>query len=146
MHAFETFERGKRLLAQGDGLAALRAFEEAHSFEPDEPLYESFLALALIRERGQQRRAIELAAEALEHAEDVPECYVNAAEVYLAASEKAAAVAVAQEAVKRFPLDARVELLRRSLGIRRPPIFASLDRSHWLNKYTGLVLTRLGLR
>lgn len=31
-------------------------------------------------------------------------------------------------------------------GIRKPPIFKKLARSHPLNKYLGLLLVRFGLR
>ncbi len=40
------------------------------------------------------------------------------------------------------------ELLRemQSIVIRKLPVFKFLPRSHFLNKYAGLILSRLGLR
>jgi len=45
----------------------------------------------------------------------------------------------------RREYDLIMDELRR-LGIRKPPPFPSLDRSHPVNKFTGKLLSRMGMR
>jgi Flp pilus assembly protein TadD len=146
MHAAELYEQAKAYRRDGDALRALQTLERAAALEPENPRVLSELAVLVAIERGQIRRGLELSQVALEHDAKDPETYLNLAQIYLKAGNKTEAVHCLREGLKIAPRHHGIIANLGALGIRRPPVFKSLPRSHPLNHLTGLVLHRLRLR
>lgn len=132
--------------AAGDTLEALALLERAHKAAPDDARLCSWLGVLLAQERGQTKRGIDLCERALANDTSCPSHYYHLAKVHLRAGDKAKAIDVLRDGMREHPDDEQLRGALVSLGIRKPPPFKGLARSHPLNKYTGLFLARLGLR
>jgi Flp pilus assembly protein TadD len=137
---------GQALLRSNQALDALRCFEAALQSRPDDPRIMSQYAVLLCQQRGQGRRAMDLATRALELAAEDPDVHINMAHMQLAQGNKNAAVMVLREAAKRFPTHAGIAEFLAGLGKRRQPFVSALPRSHPLNKWVGMLTWRMGLR
>jgi predicted Zn-dependent protease len=140
------FERARERLEKKDTLAALALLERAHVLAPDEPRVRSWLGLLLAQERGQLQRGQELCTAALAQDSSEPEHFMNLARVHLKLGKKCEAIDVLRSGMRQHPNSEILDGALMSLGIRKPVPFGSLQRAHPLNKYTGLLLARLGLR
>lgn len=130
----------------GDVLEALALLERAHKADPDDAGVCSWLGVLLAHERGQTKRGLELCSQALTRDPSCPSHYYHLAKVQLRAGDKASAIDVLRDGMRLHPEDELLKGALVSLGIRKPPPFKGLERSHPLNKYMGLLLARLGLR
>lgn len=140
------FARARALLDAGETLEALALLERVHEAEPDNPRYSSWLGLLLAQERGQTKRGLELCGAALERDTDEPAHFMNFARVLLKSGSKREAIDVLRDGMRAHPDDEPLSGALVELGIRKPPPFRSLERSHPVNKYLGLFLARIGLR
>lgn len=147
---------------RGDTLHGLIVLEALPSFAAT-PVARSYLAFCMAKERGQVREAMSLCQAALSAEPENASHYLNLGRVLLLAGDKQNAIASFWRGISRnagpesaaladWPRSGRrreydliMDELRR-LGIRKPPPFRSLERSHPLNKYAGLLLARIGLR
>jgi tetratricopeptide (TPR) repeat protein len=148
MKADEIFQKGLSLLREDNTLAALACFEKAYEIEKT-PKVQSYVGLCISIERGQIREAIRLCEDAVAEEPDDPSHYLNLGRVYLNAGRKADGLEVLRSGTNKglsFGENAEIRLLLDQLGSRKKPVFAFLPRSHFLNKYTGLLLHYLGLR
>lgn len=132
--------------AAGDTLEALALLERAHKAGPDDARICSWLGVLLAQERGQTKRGLELCSQALSRDPSCPSHYYHLAKVQLRVGDKASAIDVLRDGMRAHPEDEQLKGALVSLGIRKPPPFKGLARAHPLNKYTGILLTRLGLR
>jgi len=123
----------------------------------------SYHAYCMARERGQLQRAMAICRASIAADPEHPALYLNLGRVLLLAGDKEHAIAVFWRGISRnagpegaaaanWPRNGRrrehdliMDELRR-LGIRKPPPFASLHRGHPLNKFTGMILSRMGIR
>ena len=140
----ELVERGAATADQGNTLEALLHLENAARFGST-PMLTSYLGYCLARERGQFKKGAGLCLEALTHEPGQGVHYLNLGRVYLAAGNKGLAVKSFRQGLKFGRHSLISEELKR-LGIRKPAVVPSLSRSHPLNKYLGLVFTRLHMR
>ena len=136
--------KGDKALANGETLVALMYFESAARLSPA-PAIKSSLAYCLARERQQFQKALALCREALSAEPAVPHHYYHLGRIYLLANQKTQAIAAFRRGLKQQRYQPIIEELRR-LGVRKPPVFDSLPRDHFLNRSFGIVLTRLGTR
>jgi tetratricopeptide (TPR) repeat protein len=140
----ELFERGVRAVDRGDWLSGLSCFERAIQLE-SRPVYNSYLAACIARERGQYNKAVILCREAIELEPDNPVHYLNLGRIYLLQGLK-------NEAMKAFreglPYDGEERIIGEldSLGTRKRPVIPFLKRNNAVNKYLGMVLNKLKLR
>jgi hypothetical protein len=128
------------------------------------PLVRSYLAYCMAKERGEVKNAMSLCQDALATDPGHPAHYLNLGRVFLVAGDKPRAIAAFWRGIssknsgpvgtsasdwpkqgRRREYDLIMDELRR-LGIRKPPPFRALQRSHPLNKYTGKILARIGMR
>jgi tetratricopeptide (TPR) repeat protein len=137
-------EKGEKALARGDTLVALMHFETAARTSPD-PAIHSALAYCLAKERRQHQKAFALCREALGRAPGDPRHYYHLGRIHLLAKQKNQAIAAFRRGLKVQRYQPIIDELR-GLGVRRPPVFASLPRDHLLNRSLGRVLARLGIR
>ena len=138
------FEQALEALDAEDTLTALSLLERALKLR-DPVGWHSWLGYCIARERGQYRRGMELCQEALAVEPDEPAHYLNLGRVYLVAGDKPEALRVMREGMTKGG-DPRLARMLERLGTRRKPVFASLSRNNPINKYLGILLSRLGIR
>ena len=137
-------KRGTAEAEQGNTLDALFHLESA-AHSGSTPRLTSYLGYCLAKERREFKRAADLCLEALKQEPAQAVHYLNLGRVYLVAGQKAAAIRALQKGVKFGKSRSIIEELKM-LGIRKPPVVASLPRDHPVNKYLGLLLKWLGAR
>lgn len=136
--------KGERALANGETLVALMHFETAERIRPV-PAVQSALAYCLASERKQYQRAIALCRQALEAEPAEARHYYHLGRIYLTTGQKALAITAFRRGLKLQRYQPILDELRR-LGVRKPPVFNSLPRDHFLNRSFGQLLTRFGAR
>ena len=144
MEAEKEFARGLRLIEEGNSLAALTFFERAFVLGT-RPVYFSYLGFCIAKERGQIKKGTHLCEEALTQEPDNTTHYLNLGKVHLVAGNKQEAIKVLRESMTHGANQEILALLDK-IGTRKPPVIASLGRNHPLNKYLGILLSKLGLR
>lgn len=138
------FNAGLKALAGNDCLSALGFFEKAVRLE-DKPIYNSYLAFCIAKERGQLQLAFTLCEKARAREPNNPFHCLNLGRICLIAGKKAEAIRAFREGLSVERNEEIVGELEK-LGTRKPPLFPFLRRSNPLNKYVGLLLKRIGLR
>lgn len=131
-------------LAVEDSLTALVHLERALKLR-DNPGWYSYLGYCIAKERGQHRQGLELCQKALDREPDHPIHYGNLGKLYLLAGDRLAALRVLREGMAKCGNPELLQQLER-LGMRKTPPLAFLPRSNPLNKYLGLLLTKIGMR
>jgi len=138
------FTKGIKALDRGEWPVALSCFENAARLN-DTPTHNSFLALCIARERGQHKKAVTLCTEALEAEPDNSVLYLNLGKVHLLQKERDEAIRIFRQGLGR-ETNAQIIAELDKLGSRRPPPLSFLKRDNPLNRYLGIILTKLGLR
>ncbi len=136
--------KGQEALSHDHVYLALTCFEQAIKLKWS-PLACSSLAYCQARVKGNYREAELLARKALDQDPDCPHHYKNLGRILLLAGDCQEGIRMLRQGLQHGEQTSIIEELER-LGIRKPPIFKSLPRSHPLNKYLGLILSRFGLR
>lgn len=139
-----SLQRGIELLNSGDRLRALSFIEKAHRLNPSSRT-RSFLGMLTALDRGRLAAGIAMCRQSLDEQADNPEYLFNYGRALFKAGQKKEAF----DAIRKSVLHGGGEEPLRWLdeqGIRRPPVFRFLRRSHPLNKYIGLVLKHLEVR
>ncbi|TSK08073.1 MAG: tetratricopeptide repeat protein [Geobacter sp.] len=111
----------------------------------DNPQLHSYLGFCIAKERGQVKKGAELCLASLEHEPQNPVHYLNLARVHQVAGNKVQAIEVLRQGMGVGGSEEIVTLLGK-LGTRRPPPLRFLSRDHFLNKWLGIALGRIGLR
>lgn len=138
------FSRGVEAVERSEWPAALSCFEKAAKLQ-ESPLTNSFLALCIARERGQFKKAIAICTEALEADPGNSLLYLNLGKIYLLQKERDEAIRIFRRGLGHEVNEQIIAELDR-LGSRKPPPLSFLHRDNPLNKYLGIILTKLGLR
>lgn len=142
--AKELFDKGLQALDSDEPVRALSLFERALSIEPL-PVVKSYFAYCIARERGQISHAISLCEEAIAVEKDKSLHYLNLGRIYLIKRDKVKAIQIFRAGLKHGIHPEIIKELER-LGTRKKPVIPFLKRKNPINKYLGLVLSRLGLR
>jgi Flp pilus assembly protein TadD len=138
------FAQAQAALAAEDTQAALGFIEKALRLR-DTPEWYSYLGYCVARQRGQHRKGLELCQASLAVEPDNPVHFLNLGKVYLAKGDKNEALRVWREGMAKGGSPELVQQLER-LGTRNRPALPILARRNPLNRYLGILLTRLGLR
>jgi len=138
------FQKGRALLRENNTLGALACFEKAYTINRTSDI-QSYLGLCIATERGRISEGVRLCLEAIDLDPGNPLHYLNLGKVYLKADRKTDCVGVLREGLSRADNPEIRELLDR-IGMRKPPVFPFLPRGHFLNRYAGLIISRLRLR
>ena len=147
MQGLETetiFASGMKMLAQGDSLSALGLFEKAVQIE-DRPIYSSYYAFCIAKERGQFQLAVTLCQKAIAKEPHEPVHHLNLGKIFLIAGKKEDAIRTFREGLHQEYHQQIVDELN-AIGTRKPPLFPFIKRSNPLNKYLGIILKRVGIR
>jgi tetratricopeptide (TPR) repeat protein len=142
--ASREFERACECLAADNPVAAMGHLEKALKGY-DNPGWYSFLGYCVARERGQYRKGMELCRLSIDTDPDNPLHYLNFAKIHLLSNNKTEAIAVMREGLARGPNE-EIETMLKEVGARKPPVLSFLDRDNPINKYLGLLLSKVGLR
>lgn len=129
---------------EGNTLLALMHLERIPA-ESRPPGAWSYLGYCLARERQQYRRGQGFCQQALQQDSANSLHYLNLGRIYLLAGQKSKAIAVFRRGLK-FGRDQRIIAELKGLGLRRSPVFGSLERSHFLNRLAGKLRHRLSGR
>jgi Flp pilus assembly protein TadD len=141
----ELFARGVTAVDNGDTVNGLLLLEETGEVFSENPVFCSYLAVCLARERQDFDSASKLCMDSIAVEPRKPLHYLNLGRVYLAAGDR-------KEAIRAFRnglLHGNNELIQyelRMLGWRKPPVIPTLDRKHPLNVFLGKLTTRLRMR
>ncbi len=123
---------------------ALTCFQQAIRLEWT-PLACSSLAFCMAKVKRNYSEAILLARKALDLEPENPAHYRNLGRIFLLAGDNEQGIQMLRHGLQYGEKVSIIQELER-LGIRKPPIFRKLPRSHPLNKFLGLFLSWLGLR
>jgi tetratricopeptide (TPR) repeat protein len=144
MTAEGLLREGIEQLKSGNSLKALSLFGRSFRLK-DTPVCRSYLGLCIALERGMLREAIAMCEAALSLEPGNGILYLNLGKVYFKAGMRKEAIDTVRKGMSLGPSEEAIEWLN-VLGIRRKPVFPFLSRKNPLNKYVGLLLSRLGLR
>lgn len=142
--AKKEFELGVAAIAAEDTLTALAHLERALRLQ-DHSGWHSCLGYCIAKERGQHRKGLELCLSSLAVEPDHPGHFLNLGQVHLISGNKVEALRVLREGMSKGGSPELVRLLE-CLGTRKASLFPMLSRDNLLNKYLGMLLSRLGLR
>ncbi len=142
--AEKEFSRAKEELAVENTLAALGALEKALRLN-DDPLWHSSLGYCIAKERGQYKKGLELCHTSCKLEPGNSLHYLNLGRVHLLSGNKEEALRVFREGIAK---EGSAEIMQKliELGMRKPTVFNALKRSHPVNRYLGLLFSRLNLR
>jgi hypothetical protein len=117
-----------------------------HSFPSEAPAASlSALGLSVAANKGDLLQGITLCKEAIRLAPEDPVHYFHLGKVYLVGGKRHLALHAFRKGLKFGYHRGLVREIQR-LGFRRPPIFPFLGRKHPLNRFVGILFTRLGLQ
>ncbi|TAN39690.1 MAG: tetratricopeptide repeat protein [Nitrospirae bacterium] len=136
--------KGKTLLRENNSLAALACFEKAYAIKKS-PEVQSYLGLCIATERGRISEAESLCREAIDQDPANPQHYLNLGKIYLKVDRKTDCLDVLRKGLS-VGADPEISELLQRIGMRKLPVFSFIPRGHFLNRYAGLMLSRLGLR
>ncbi len=142
-----TFRRGIRACREGNWreghteLTRLAQQEERHHKLPG--LFYSYLGQAMARCEGRRREGLDLCLHAVEQEPFQPENYLNLAEVYLLLRNRRGALRALNKGLHLDPDHTRLLEVGRTLGLRRKPPIRFLERGNPLNRFLGLLSSRL---
>jgi predicted Zn-dependent protease len=142
--ARKEFDSGLALFKAGNILRALGHFEKAMAEHPTS-LCASYYAYCVAKERGHVKKGIALCREALEKEPGSPVHYVNLARIHLLGRNQDDAITVLRDGMQHAP-DPEINDLLDQIGVRKQPVVSSMPRDSFVNKYLGLLLSKLGLR
>ena len=144
LEAREFFAKGREQMAAGDWLSALSSFEKAVQLECC-PLYSSFLALCIAKERGLYRKAITICEEAIAIDPTNTFHFLNLGKILLLRGDKIEAIRIFRAGLK-IDRDPLIIMELNNLGIRKSPVIPFLLRNNPINKYLGIILHKLARR
>ncbi|HVN08009.1 MAG TPA: hypothetical protein VMV61_03510 [Patescibacteria group bacterium] len=137
--AIQIFRSGLAHLRDGQSFEALSAFRQAASMEPQNPYFLSYYGLALGQAARNWEEAEALCLAALRKRRQIPQLYLNLAELYRCRGRVADAVETLSDGLRYTGRDSRLLDAMAFFGYRRPPVLAFLRRTHPINRYLGKV-------
>lgn len=141
----ELFARGVAAVDNGDTANGLILLEKTGEVFSENPLFCSYLAVCIARERQEFELAVRLCMDSIAVEPRKPLHYLNLGRIYLAEGDR-------KEAIRAFRnglLYGHNELIQSELdrlGWRKPQVISALDRKHPLNVFLGKLGMKLRLR
>ncbi len=140
------FQEGLTGLWAGRWRAAIRHLRRSVTLDEQNPLYLSYLGLAMGVALENWEEAEKLCFTAVLMKRDQPELYLNIAEIYRRAGKSQDARWILKCGLEFTNHDARLQHALSRLGVRRPPVLPFLDRKNLLNRELGRLRSRLSDR
>ena len=147
-HVWQVAQYGVDLCRRGQWKSGLAQLSVIESFKgPREAipgLALSYLGYCIASQQKRVADGIRYCRAGVDRETWQAENHLNLARTYLLAGKTKRAIAALDYGLSIDPDHSAMVVLRLSLGMRRPPTFSFLDRSHPLNRITGKILHRLG--
>ena len=144
VEAVVEFEQARDALKSGKALPALAHLEKALQLQ-DNPAWYSYLGYCIAKQRGQLKKGIELCQTSLEQEPEETAHYLNLGKIYLMTGNKPEALKVLRDGMARGK-NKQIQRILDEIGMRKPPVIASLTRDNPLNRYLGILFCKLGIR
>jgi predicted Zn-dependent protease len=109
----------------------------------NEPLHLSYSGLLELRCRDRARHGLELCRRALALAPDDGQVHLNLAKAYRHAGRIEQARGVLRRALRTWPNNSGLQREIERLDARRRPPIPVLDRDHMVNKYLGILRSKV---
>jgi tetratricopeptide (TPR) repeat protein len=142
--AAELMQKGLLALEHGHSFLAMTYLEQAMRYGKT-PVVSSYLAYCYALNGRDLDKSIELGREALQADPANPEFSLNLGRVLHLSGRKDEAIAVFRQGLA-YSLHPELIAHLEKLGTRKPPLFRSLPRGHFLNRFGGQLLSMLGFR
>jgi tetratricopeptide (TPR) repeat protein len=142
--AADFLSKGIAALEHGHSYLAMSCLEQAisHGKTPD---ICSYLGYCLALNGKDYDTAVLLGYEALQAAPSSSVYCLNLGRTLLLAGRREEAIGIFRQGLT-VSRDAALISQLEGLGTRMPPVFKTLPRDHFLNKYGGIILSRIGFR
>lgn len=117
--------------------------------QTDVPEALSSYGLCIALERGRIKDGIDICIKAIERDRENIYHYLNLGKVYLKDGKKAIAIDIFRKGIKSNSDGGHlkeIEAILDRLGTRKKPVFPFLARKNRINRFCGVVLSKLGLR
>ncbi len=144
VEAVVEFEQARESLAAGHTLDALAHLEKALKLR-DNPSWYSYLGYCIAKQRGQIRNGIELCLSSLELERDEPAHYLNLGKIHFLSGNKLEALRIFREGMSRGRHE-EIQRILDEIGVRKPPVITSLPRNNPVNRFLGILFSKIGLR
>jgi tetratricopeptide (TPR) repeat protein len=141
--ARDLLESGIEHLGNKEALRALSCFERSYELNKTAEC-QAYLGLCMAMERGELKRGVALCKDAVSREPENPLFYLNLGKVLMRASMKKEAIETVRKGLDFGDNDEALAWLK-DIGVRRRPFFSFLPRGHFLNKYTGFFLSKIGV-
>ena len=138
------FDEGLRELAAGRPKRALVFFAKAAA-EDNSPLVRSYIAYCRAMTDGIYPEVVSACQDARREEPKNSDIYLNLGRIHLLAGNRKQAIQVFRLGL-RHQRNSRISAELNALGLRKQPPLPFLQRSNPVNKYLGLIMTRLCLR
>jgi len=148
----EYFEEAKKLLRKGSGEAALQTLRESIEMFPSDPFLMSYYGCLVAVVENNPKEGIRLCREAIVGVRKslpfgseffYPALYLNLGRACLKGNYKTEAVTAFKEGLKNDPDNHDLLWELRKLGMRKRPPVPFLERSNPVNKYIGLLVSKV---
>jgi tetratricopeptide (TPR) repeat protein len=141
------FNKARSLIKEDNTLDALFYLDKIVDQTDNAEVLSSF-GLCIALERGKVKDAIDLCLKAIDKDSKNVFHYLNLGKVYLKDGKKAVGIDIFRKGL-RLNIDneyaKEIDLILNKLGTRRKPLLPFLGRKHFVNKYCGIVLRKLGV-
>ena len=149
------FREIKRLIKKGELSRAMDATGKALSEFPEDPLLISYHGYLTSTVDNDFDKGLEICRKALKRVKEseasdpdfpYPLFYLNLGRTYAMSNQKKDAIEAFRKGLSFDPKNRELASGLQVLGMRKRPIFPTLSRSNPLNKYPGIILTKLKIR
>ena len=141
-----SFNNGLKAYRKNDYRKALQHFEDALEGFPQNSRYLSYVGLMMVLSGKDSRIGFDYLQAAIELDPKRSELYLNAFLAYKKIGNLKMAFEFLYEGENIDPKNPAIKKEFELHGRRKEPVFKSLDRDHFLNKFFGKLYSSLGLR
>lgn len=111
----------------------------------DVPIVISYRAYCMAKGQGRIRDAIALCRDIIQQDQYDPRHYLILGRLLILSGQKTQAIKIFRAGLKHGRNSEIIQELK-DIGLRKTPVFSSIERSHPFNRITGRLLTLCGLR
>jgi tetratricopeptide (TPR) repeat protein len=143
---WELYKTGLQALRNNSTLDALVYIERALKIEPDNQDCLSVFGFCIAKERGQLKEGIRLCENAVRSESKNAENYLNLGRLYQLAGIDQKAIHVFRKGLEIDRNNREIISELQALGLRKNPVISCLSRNNFINKYLGIIFSRIGIR
>ena len=131
--------------AESGQMTTAQAYLEQAANIHQSPELMSYLAYSLALGQKQLQKALALNRKALDLEPNNSLHFLIMGRILLFAGHREKAIRAFRRGLRTSPNQKIIAELKK-LGLRKTPVFESLDRGHFINRFSGKILSRLGIR